>query len=361
MAAPPRLRLFIALDGVLRPHGGTPLTEGKQLVHMPRLSAVMRAYEHVDLVINDPMHATHTLEQIKAFFPAELRHRIEGATSVHQRQRDSGGQEVSFYRRGDSCPNIIVDWDTSRYASPVQVEQSLVLTNPATGLDRKAEIQIRSMILWKTGIQCWLDWAQRFHRARDAWPVPPVTHHCSAWQPAMVTCISDTLEAERAVQSGALARHLFRGIGRVYLSQMAMIRRPQLRPVVATLASQFPERLEILPLEEFAYAMLRKYYETDPDIAEHFLLGHQMKNQLRDDWKDGLPESTVVVSLGKMKRKEGMRYGWPLDLDTWDRLSTIRIDELAQAIEQYKQQREEKAIEMLQHCLSRHSTAADTQ
>jgi hypothetical protein len=72
--------LFLDIDGVLHPVGVDYSFSSRFFNHLPRLEALLREFESVDVVISSDWRLAESIEQLQRYFSADIRHRIIGAT-----------------------------------------------------------------------------------------------------------------------------------------------------------------------------------------------------------------------------------------------------------------------------------------
>lgn len=71
--------LFLDFDGVMHPRAAA----GKYFTNLPRLEAVLRDFEFLNIVISSSWRETLGLEDIKSNFSEDLQNRIIGVTPIH--------------------------------------------------------------------------------------------------------------------------------------------------------------------------------------------------------------------------------------------------------------------------------------
>ncbi|MBK9152623.1 MAG: hypothetical protein IPM25_00050 [Chloracidobacterium sp.] len=145
MNASPQVYIFIDFDGVLR-RSGSPLyrLERELVLNFSRL---LNEFPNVQAVISSSWRDIQTLEQLKAYFPEEIRDRIVGATprskqvSENQRYREILAF-LKFHRKEDAVW-FAVDDDSLHFPESAPV----IVTNPANGLDDMVLERLRRAIL----------------------------------------------------------------------------------------------------------------------------------------------------------------------------------------------------------------------
>ncbi|MHD0644269.1 HAD domain-containing protein [Pseudomonas aeruginosa] len=70
--------LMLDFDGVLHTCAGGP--DNPEFQYLPRLASVLMEYSDVQIVISSSWRSTFKLEELRGFFPVELRARIIGVT-----------------------------------------------------------------------------------------------------------------------------------------------------------------------------------------------------------------------------------------------------------------------------------------
>lgn len=69
--------LMLDFDGVLHP------AQSGSLIYLPLLETWLQSFPAVEVVISSSWKGSHTLEGLRALFPASLRHRVIGTTPDH--------------------------------------------------------------------------------------------------------------------------------------------------------------------------------------------------------------------------------------------------------------------------------------
>ncbi|SCX71781.1 HAD domain-containing protein [Variovorax sp. EL159] len=142
--------LFLDIDGVLHPVGVDYSFSSRFFSHLPRLEALLREFESVDVVISSDWRLAESIEQLQRYFSADIRHRIIGATpqidpnaTVHYRRQleiqawlDGNGRRVAEWVALD-------DWPESFEAGFAR----LVLTDPKQAFDQDSFQELRSHFL----------------------------------------------------------------------------------------------------------------------------------------------------------------------------------------------------------------------
>ena len=76
--------LFLDFDGVLHPqYDGEPTPKEVCFCHLPRFEAVMRRHPGVQIVISSTWRQQFGMLQLRAFFSADIAHRIMGITPTY--------------------------------------------------------------------------------------------------------------------------------------------------------------------------------------------------------------------------------------------------------------------------------------
>ena len=76
--------LFLDFDGVLHPqYDGEPTPKEVCFCHLPRFEAVMRRHPGVQIVISSTWRQQFGMLQLRAFFSADIAHRIVGITPTY--------------------------------------------------------------------------------------------------------------------------------------------------------------------------------------------------------------------------------------------------------------------------------------
>ena len=71
--------LALDFDGVL--HVGNPIDANQRYAHMPMLATWLRRWPNVMVLISSDWRECFELKELRAVFPADLRHRVVGATA----------------------------------------------------------------------------------------------------------------------------------------------------------------------------------------------------------------------------------------------------------------------------------------
>ncbi len=70
--------IFLDFDGVL--HAGNPTRADRRFTRMPLLADWLRRWSQVEVVISSAWRKERSLDELRAFFPEDLRHRVIDAT-----------------------------------------------------------------------------------------------------------------------------------------------------------------------------------------------------------------------------------------------------------------------------------------
>jgi hypothetical protein len=142
--------LFLDVDGVLHPVGGDYSFSSRFFSHLPRLEALLREFESVDVVISSDWRRAETIEQLQRYFSADIQHRIIGATpqiapsviSSNRRQLEIQAW-LDGNGRSDAEWVALDDWPSHFEAGFAR----LVLTDPTRAFDQDSVQELRSHFL----------------------------------------------------------------------------------------------------------------------------------------------------------------------------------------------------------------------
>jgi hypothetical protein len=142
--------LFLDVDGVLHPVGVEYSFSSRFFSHLPRLEALLREFESVDVVISSDWRLAESIEQLQRYFSADTRHRIIGATPqiapcvvVHHRRQLEIQAWLDGNGRSDAEWVALDDWPSNFEAGFAR----LVLTDPTRAFDRDSFQELRSHFL----------------------------------------------------------------------------------------------------------------------------------------------------------------------------------------------------------------------
>jgi hypothetical protein len=149
--------LFLDIDGVLHPVGVDYSFSSRFFSHLPRLEALLREFESVDVVISSDWRLAESIEQLQRYFTADIRHRIIGATpqidpnaTVHHRRQ----LEIQAWLDGNSRLDAewvaLDDWPSNFEAGFVR----LVLTDPRHAFDQDSVQELRAHFLRFATVRC---------------------------------------------------------------------------------------------------------------------------------------------------------------------------------------------------------------
>lgn len=142
--------LFLDIDGVLHPIDVDYSFSSRFFNHLPRLEALLREFESVDVVISSDWRLAESIEQLQRYFSADIQHRIVGATPqiaphvvVHHRRQ----LEIQAWLDGNGLSDAewvaLDDWPSSFEAGFTR----LVLTDPTRAFDQDCFQELRSHFL----------------------------------------------------------------------------------------------------------------------------------------------------------------------------------------------------------------------
>lgn len=151
--------LFLDFDGVLHPYGGA---SSDNFCELPRLIALLRepAFEHVEIVVSSAWRmvveasadglftaSVRPLQQMRQYFPADLRHRIIGVTP-YLGELDGGvrEQEIRQWLAEHAAPDrpwVALDDFAHLFTQDCP---NLLLAVSATGLDDMLIAQLRQRL-----------------------------------------------------------------------------------------------------------------------------------------------------------------------------------------------------------------------
>jgi len=142
--------LFLDVDGVLHPVGADYSFSSRFFSHLPRLEALLREFDSVDVVISSDWRRAESIEQLQRYFSADIQHRIIGATpqidpsvGVSNRRQLEIQAWLDGNGRSDAEWVALDDW-----ASNFEVGFArLVLTDPARAFDQDSFQELRSHFL----------------------------------------------------------------------------------------------------------------------------------------------------------------------------------------------------------------------
>lgn len=120
--------------------------------------------------------------------------------------------------------------------------------------------------------------------------------------PAAVTTIPSTDVVVRALDSGVLLERLQRGLERIYVSELALIRAPRHRPALTALARRFAGRLAIVPLPEGDAAGVAFRRMTRPRAYEYASVGFWLRDQYYEDFAYMAPFPAMALRVGNIPR-----------------------------------------------------------
>jgi hypothetical protein len=142
--------LFLDIDGVLHPVGVDYSFSSRFFSHLPRLEALLREFDSVDVVISSDWRRTESIEQLQRYFSADIQRRIVGATpqmdpSVDVRHRRQLEIQAWLDGNGRSEAEWVAldDWASHFEAG----FERLVLTDPQQAFDQDSFQELRSHFL----------------------------------------------------------------------------------------------------------------------------------------------------------------------------------------------------------------------
>lgn len=142
--------LFLDIDGVLHPVETDYSFSSRFFSHLPRLEALLREFESVDVVISSDWRLAESIEQLQRYFSADIRHRIIGATpqidsnaTVHHRRQLEIQAWLDGNGRSEAEWIALDDWPSSFEAGFAR----LVLTDPTRAFDQDSFQELRSHFL----------------------------------------------------------------------------------------------------------------------------------------------------------------------------------------------------------------------
>ncbi|MGJ7565978.1 HAD domain-containing protein [Variovorax sp. GB1R11] len=142
--------LFLDIDGVLHPVGVDYSFSSRFFSHLPRLEALLREFESVDVIISSDWRLAESIEQLQRYFSADIRCRIIGATpqigsntAVHHRRQLEIQAWLDGNGRSDAEWVALDDWPSSFEAGFTR----LVLTDPKRAFDQDSFHELRSHFL----------------------------------------------------------------------------------------------------------------------------------------------------------------------------------------------------------------------
>jgi len=347
--------LLCGIDGVLHVSGEVPFGRA------PQLEGVLRSKPELQLVIFDHGWEGASMSQVREAFSSELRARI----------LDQG--DVQFRLPGDTeheAPFFLVPRQKGAYLKVGHLRyrrhsSRVIECDPSRGFDRAAEIRLRSAFLHDVRKDKGHDRSARDHarlilgcaigeipNSLRLEPKKPT----SSWQPQALTIIPSTSTVELAVRSGAIARRIWLGLERIYVSEWALLRAPGLSADVRTLAMQFPDRLLIIPFSAVELFCVRAgAFGHRLHDSEYFGIGHSLKHAYKTDLEAALwPRPPYVLRIGAWPRRA---FGWihqmPVGLDEWSHLDMAGMQALEQLNLERRQAQERRAVEAFSDALGR--------
>ncbi|WP_431509930.1 HAD domain-containing protein [Variovorax sp. DAIF25] len=142
--------LFLDIDGVLHPVGVDYSFSSRFFSHLPRLEALLREFESVDVIISSDWRLAESIEQLQRYFSTEIRRRIIGATpqidpgvAVHHRRQLEIQAWLDGNGRSDAEWVALDDWPENFEAGFAR----LVLTDPKRAFDQDSFQELRSHFL----------------------------------------------------------------------------------------------------------------------------------------------------------------------------------------------------------------------
>lgn len=142
--------LFLDIDGVLHPVGVDYSFSSRFFSHLPRLEALLREFDSVDVVISSDWRLAESIEQLQFYFSTDIQHRIIGATPqidphivVHHRRQLEIQAWLDGNGRSDAEWVALDDWPSSFEAGFTR----LVLTDPKRAFDQDSFQELRSHFL----------------------------------------------------------------------------------------------------------------------------------------------------------------------------------------------------------------------
>lgn len=142
--------LFLDVDGVLHPVGVDYSFSSRFFSHLPRLEALLREFESVDVVISSDWRLAESIEQLQRYFSADIQHRIIGATpQIDPSVINSNRRQLEIQAwldgngRSDAEWVALDDWPSSFEAGYAR----LVLTDPRHAFDQDSFQELRSHFL----------------------------------------------------------------------------------------------------------------------------------------------------------------------------------------------------------------------
>jgi hypothetical protein len=133
-------------DGVLHPvhpRDDLPEAEAKPFCYMARFAQVMRDFPEVEIIISSTWRLHRSLEQLREYFPADLRSRVVGVTPELVADERFGGRQLEGIAwLKEHCPGaawIALDDLTTAWAP-----ESLVLC--ADGFRQTEELRLRTLL-----------------------------------------------------------------------------------------------------------------------------------------------------------------------------------------------------------------------
>lgn len=142
--------LFLDIDGVLHPVGVDYSFSSRFFSHLPRLEALLREFESVDVVISSDWRLAESIEQLQQYFSDDIRHRIIGATPqidpnlvVRYRRQLEIQTWLDGNGRSDAEWVALDDWPSNFEAGFTR----LVLTDPKRAFDQDSFQELRSHFL----------------------------------------------------------------------------------------------------------------------------------------------------------------------------------------------------------------------
>lgn len=142
--------LFLDIDGVLHPVGVDYSFSSRFFSHLPRLEALLRKFESVDVIISSDWRLAESIEQLQRYFSADIRRRIIGATpqiDPHIVVRHRRHLEIQAWLDGNGRSDAkwvaLDDWPSNFEAGFTR----LVLTDPKRAFDQDSFQELRSHFL----------------------------------------------------------------------------------------------------------------------------------------------------------------------------------------------------------------------
>jgi len=142
--------LFLDVDGVLHPVGVDYSFSSRFFSHLPRLEALLREFNSVDVVISSDWRLAESIEQLQRHFSTDIQLRIIGATPQigpsaavpHRRQLEIQAW-LDGNGRSDAEWVALDDWSSNFEVGFAR----LVLTDPARAFDQDSFQELRSHFL----------------------------------------------------------------------------------------------------------------------------------------------------------------------------------------------------------------------